>query len=256
MDAQSSMFQRLVHLRDLGFNPAGILDIGAHDGNFSRGARQIFPNANILMIDALLEKEPVLASTCEELGNADYVIALLGDKETDATPFFVVNAGAQTMLKRFLAYTGLLSTPKNAEAVIKTGSSKFRENSNFPKEKRLLPQRTLGSILANRNSSFELVKLDVQGAELDILRGLGRHLSKLEVILMEMSLVDYNAGSPLIEAVLSELRKLDFVLYDIVEEHRVNGHLFQIDGLFVHPSSRLRPRPPFTGWGKVSSARS
>ena len=36
------MFQGLVRLRDLGFAPTGILDVGAYEGQFSRGVRQIF----------------------------------------------------------------------------------------------------------------------------------------------------------------------------------------------------------------------
>jgi hypothetical protein len=75
---------------------------------------------------------------------------------------------------------------------------------------------------------------------------LGRQLSKTEVILMEMSLVDYNKGAPLIDVVLSELSGMDFVLYDIVEEHRdPGGRLLQLDGLFVRPTSRFRPHAPF-----------
>jgi hypothetical protein len=86
----------------------------------------------------------------------------------------------------------------------------------------------------------------VQGAELDVLRGLGCHLSKVEVMLMEISLVNYNKGAPLIDVVLSELSSMGFVLYDIVEERRdLGGRLLQIDGLFVRPTSRFCPQPPF-----------
>ena len=104
----------------------------------------------------------------------------------------------------------------------------------------------LGSIVGERNVPYQLLKLDVQGAELAVLRGLGCHLSMVEVILMEMALVDYNNGASLIGAVLGELSRMGFVLYDIVEEHRhLGGRLFQIDGLFVRPDSRFRPQPPF-----------
>jgi FkbM family methyltransferase len=221
------MFQSLVRLRDRGFVPSCILDVGAYEGNFSRGARQIFTHAKILMIDALAEKAPMLASVCQEIGNADYLIALLGDKTIEATPFFVVRTDLRSGL-------------------VKTGSSKFRENANFPMEERTLIQSTLGSIVGERGLTFELLKLDVQGAELDVLHGLGDHLSGVEVILMEMSLVEYNKNAPAIDVALGELRRMDFVLYDIVEEHRhLGGYLFQIDGLFVRPNSRLRPQPPF-----------
>lgn len=227
LNSDISMFQALAGLRDLGFTPTGILDVGAHEGAFSRGAREIFTEASILMIDALAEQRPALADLCRELGNADYLIAMLGDRDTEAASFFVVNTELRPDL-------------------VKTGSSKYRENSNFPMEERELPQRTLGSIVAARGVSFQLLKLDVQGAELDVIRGLGSHLSNVEVILMEMSLVEYNKGAPLIDVILSELRQVGFVLYDIVEEHRyVDGPLLQIDGIFVRPTSRFRPQPPF-----------
>ena len=227
MNSHSSMFQGLVRLRDLGFAPIGILDVGAYEGHFSRGARQIFKEAHRSMIDALAEKGPVLADVCREVGNADHLIAMLGEREMETTPFFVANTEVRPDL-------------------VKTGSSKFKENANFPMEERALPQRTLGGIVADRGLSFQLLKLDVQGAELDVLRGLGHQLSKVEIILMEMSLVDYNKGAPLIDVVLSELSGMGLVLYDIVEEHRhFGGRLLQIDGLFVRPTSRFRPHPPF-----------
>ena len=227
LNPNSSMFQSLVRLRDLGFVPTGILDVGAYEGHFSRGARKIFEEAHILMIDALAEKEPVLADACRELGNADHLIALLGDTEMEAASFFVVNTEIRPGL-------------------VKTGSSKYKENANFPMVEMALPQRTLGKIVADRGQKFQLLKLDVQGAELDVLRGLGDGLSKIEVVLMEMSLVDYNKGAPPINVVLSELNEMGFVLYDIVEEHRhLGGRLLQIDGLFVRPTSHLRPHPPF-----------
>jgi len=221
------MFQGLVRLRDQGFAPTGILDVGAYEGNFSRGVRQIFEEAHILMIDALAEKGPALADACREVGNAGHLIAMLGDSEMDATSFFVVNTDMRPDL-------------------VKTGSSKFKENTDFPTEERALPQRTLGSIVADRGVPFQLLKLDTQGSELDVLRGFGHELPKVEVILMEMSLVDYNKGAPLIDVVLSQLSGMGFVLYDIVEEHRhLGGRLLQIDGLFVRPTSRFRPHPPF-----------
>ena len=227
MNPNNSMFQSLVRLRDLGFAPTGILDVGAYEGHFSRGARKIFEDTHILMIDALAEKGPVLANVCRELGNANYLIALLGDREMETTSFFVVNT-------------------EKRPGLVKTGSSKYKENANFPMDERALSQRTLRSIVTDRGLPFQLLKLDVQGAELDVLRGLGAELSKVEVILMEMSLVDYNKGAPLIDGVLTELRGLGFVLYDIVDEHRhLGGRLLQIDGLFVRPTSRFRPQPPF-----------
>jgi hypothetical protein len=50
------------------------------------------------MIDALLEKEPMIASACRELGNADHLIAMLGEREMEAASFFVVDTEWQPNL--------------------------------------------------------------------------------------------------------------------------------------------------------------
>jgi hypothetical protein len=92
----------------LGFSPTSILDVGAYEGQFSRGARQIWKDAYIFMIDALLEKEPMLASACRELGNADHLIAMLGQREMEAASFFVVDTEIATGSgkNRFLEISG------------------------------------------------------------------------------------------------------------------------------------------------------
>lgn len=220
------MYRALLDLSKMGFTPSGVLDVGAYEGQFSRGIRKIWPEAQILMIDALTENDSVLSAVCKEIGNAKYLITLLGEKEIEQTSFFVANTEINPNL-------------------VKTGSSKYKENAAFQQDERLLQQTTLAQIVSIRNPPYQLLKLDVQGAELEVIRGLGRYLSMVDIILMEMSLVDYNNGAPLIGEVLSEVRQLGFVLFDIVEEHRFNNRLFQIDGLFVRPSSTLRPQPPF-----------
>ena len=164
----------------------GILDVGAYEGSFSRGARQIFKEAHILMIDALAEKGPVLADVCREVGNADHLIAMLGDRQMEAASFYVVNT-------------------KLRPDLVKTGSSKFKENANFPIESghfrnvpsvRSLP--TAIGLFSYLSSMFKARNSMCCGAW-------DRDLSQVEVILMEMSLVDYNEGAPLIDGAPSEL---------------------------------------------------
>ncbi len=217
----------LARLKGKGFAPAGILDVGAHDGWWARTARAHFPDARILMVDALAEKEATLRDACAAIGNAEFQIVLLGDKDLPAVPFFVVNA-------------------ETANRLTQSGSSKFRENTSFPVEERSVPQRSLRSLLASSQDPFELLKLDVQGAELDVLRGAQERLSAVQVIMMEIALVQFNRGAPLIDKVLAGMAEFGFVLYDIVEEHRypAGEHLLPIDGIFARPDSHFRLHPP------------
>ncbi|MET0258480.1 MAG: FkbM family methyltransferase [Methylobacterium sp.] len=225
--SETPMTRGLRRLRELGFRPAGILDIGAHDGAFAREARQVFPEAPILMLEALAEKEVVLEGVARALGNASYRIVLLGEEDAEGAAFFVVDTAQRPDL-------------------VRTGSSTFRENSDFPMIELTIPQRRLDGIVAELDAPVSLVKLDVQGGELAVLRGLGDRRATVEVILIEMSLVAYNAGAPLLADVVAQLAAWGFVLFDLVEEHRYrDGRLLQLDGIFVRTDSQLRPTPPF-----------
>ncbi len=222
------MYQALANLRNAGFDPSGIIDIGAHDGAFSRGARKIFADAHVMMIEALPQKEGVLKKVVHDIGNAETIICLVGEQNIESVPFWIVDQELRPDL-------------------VTTGSSKFKENNNFPMKQIALPQYTLKAIIANTTRTYEFLKIDVQGAELDVIRGIGDTLKNIEVILMEMSLVQYNEQAPLISDALPLLSHLGFVLFDIVEYHRWGNSLMQIDGLFVRPNSKYRRQPPFLG---------
>jgi FkbM family methyltransferase len=217
----------LSRLRARGFAPKAILDVGAYEGQFARDVRRIFPEAHVLMIDALAENEETLKYVCDEIGDAAYAIAMLGDSDIEDIPFFVVDTERRPDL-------------------VKTGSSKFREKVDFPMQERRVAQRRLDSLIEQSDPAYGLIKLDVQGAEIEVLRGLGARLADAQILLLEMSLVEYNEGAPLIADVLYGLKDMGFVLCEIVEEHRYrDGGLLQIDGLFVRPESVMRAQPPF-----------
>lgn len=224
MAAPNPNLEGLQRLQSYGFAPTGILDIGAYNGDWSRTIRGLYPTAYVLMIDGLAEKEPMLRQACTEIGNADYATALLGADERASTSFFVVHADGN-----------------------QTGSSIYRENRDCPIEERSVRQWTLNALLDRLpNQRFQMMKLDVQGTELDVLAGAGRHLDHVQVIMMEVATLPYNANAPLVADVLSRLLRLGFVLFDVMDQLRFgNGALFQFDALFVRPDVPFRPRPPY-----------
>jgi FkbM family methyltransferase len=132
-------------LQEQGFAPGGIIDIGAHQGDWTRMIREIFPQPPVLMIEARKEQEATLQRVCSEFSGLNYVIALLGREPQAAVPFHVSG----------------------------TGSSIFAERSDTARVLRQMPMRTLDEVVAE----FELLdeplflKVDIQGAELECLRG-------------------------------------------------------------------------------------
>ena len=63
-----------------------------------------------------------------------------------------------------------------------------------------------------KKKSNNLIKLDVQGAELKVLDGLKESISSFEVIILEASLHNYNKDSPLFNKVMNFILFIYFPL--------------------------------------------
>ena len=88
------------------------------------------------------------------------------------------------------------------------------------------------------------LKVDVQGAELDVLRGAERLLSRAHAVEVELSLARLYEGGSLLSEVIAHLEKAGFVLLwlDPVFVDPVSDQLLQVDGVFARrpDSARLR----------------
>jgi len=211
-------------LQALGFRPKGILDIGAFEGAFARTARHFFAQSPILMLEAQPGKEVQLKAIAAQLPDVDYRIVLLGTETRADVAFHHVNA-----------------------AINSSGSSLYEEQTRYPRDTISLPMRRLDDVLAEMpGREFDLLKVDVQGAEIDVLRGGVRTLAGIVAIVIELSLLEYNKGAPLIGEVMRWLAEQGFALFDVFPVSRIpTGALLQVDGIFLRRGSSLWPRAPF-----------
>lgn len=210
-------------LHERGFRPAGVLDIGAYHGEFAILARQFWPEASVLMVEPQPQKRELLEALAKQLGGEiDVCTTLLGEAERAACAFHQ------------------LRTPFGS-----TGSSLYHEASDYPRETLLLPMTTVDTLLAGRaGRGFDLWKIDVQGAELDVLRGGKRALVGVEALLVELSLHVVNHGAPLIAEVIAEFDRLGFALFELLQLPRDGSGLqLQTDAVFVRKGSPLWPKP-------------
>ena len=81
----------------------------------------------------------------------------------------------------------------------------------------------------------DIVKIDVQGAELATLLGATKTLRAATYVLIEHSIIDYNQGGSCWFEVDAVLRKHGFYMSDIKEISPLFG-AGQFDGLYVKPS--------------------
>jgi FkbM family methyltransferase len=221
-NGQISMFGSLANLSEAGFKPDGIVDVGANVGKWTSVAAEIFPDAKIHMIEAQPALAADLNAVSARLGErASFGITLLGAKPREAVPFYMLN----------------------------TGSSVFEEVTNLKKEVVRLPMVRLDDVpeVAALPRPL-LLKLDVQGYELEVLKGADATLADVEVVLMEVALLPYNKGAPLMPEVIAFMNARGFVPYDICGQHRrvSDRALFQIDMIFAKCDSTLRTHRRFS----------
>ena len=216
-----TMWGSIENLKRNGFVPGSIIDVGAYVGEWTRGVRMIYPECRSLMVEANPDRASTLQAVAETLaGGVGVRMALLGAEVRESVPFYVIG----------------------------TGSSVFPEQTSFRKTPVSLPMLTLDRVAADaRLESPILLKMDVQGYELEVLRGGLNVLEETEVVLLEISLMEYNQGAPLFAEVVEFLNSRGFALYDICGQHRreTDGALFQLDVIFVKKNSALRSRKRF-----------
>ena len=197
---KDGQIMRLEEVRDLGINPIAILDIGAHSGQFYGWAKRIWPVSVIWMIEANHLHEQTLRNITNN-NDDEYLITALGDKERDVT-FYTRKDKPHT-----------------------EGNSYYKEANYWD-----IPQLVLESKvklqrlddLFTEDTEFELIKIDTQGSELDILKGGQNLVSKSSVVILEVSYVEYNSGSPLAEDVISYMKSINFDIYIEIGEHYSN----------------------------------
>ena len=205
----------LRNMQRLGFCPRAAVDVGAYQGEWAVLARKIFPDISVLMVEAQEGRKPDMDAVKQRLGaGIDYRIALLGARDGENV-FFNEYPEALT-----------------ASSVLAWNSRTARKISRTT--------QTLDAVLAQAGMPQpELMKLDVQGYELEVLKGAPNFLKHAEAILMEVSLIDLYQNNPLLPDVLAFMHENNFVAYDVCGLMRrpLDQALAQLDMIFVPRNS-------------------
>src|SRR5215831_12393503 len=108
-------------------------------------------------------------------------------------------------------------------------------------ERRDVPMRRFDQLVASF-ARPSLMKIDVQGAELMVLRGMGERLKEIDCLIVEKSLIATVHDGPEFTEVAGFLNDAGFVLFDIVAVNRrpLDLALAQMDAVFVPETSPLR----------------
>ena len=216
-----SMDWSLRHLRQRGLRPAAVVDIGAFRGEWTQMAQAVFPEAQFLMVEAQPSQQPTLEAVARTLGrNVAVRIALLGPESREAATLHQYDHAATA--------ASVLSDPRSSHSRSIT-----------------CPMVTLDQLLADAGfPAVGLLKLDVQGFELEVLKGARQTLEQAEAILLEVSLIALYQNNPLLHEVTAFMHDRGFCTYDVCSLVRrpLDDALCQTDLLFLREASPLRTR--------------
>lgn len=203
----------LQRLRSKGFRPSAIVDIGAYQGWWSETAREVFPDAEIIMVEPLPDRSAQLTSLATRI-NANYCQALCGSEDDQPSTFHVGSIGSS------------MYNPKRFNA----------------SETITLNTLTLDSLLLRHGlPKPNLIKIDVQGAEEDVLNGASASLAHAEVIILELSIINSYSEGLLAGDMIHFMQKIGFLLHDIAGLNRANRtrSVNEFDAIFVRQGSPL-----------------
>jgi hypothetical protein len=106
-----------------------------------------------------------------------------------------------------------------------------------------VPVARVDALVAQRGLPGPYVlKVDVEGFELDVLAGAEAILPQTELVLLEVSLFRLNGANPQLGDVVCAMRDRGYVVYDIYNGHLrpLDGALAQVDLAFVRDDGRFR----------------
>lgn len=207
------MDSKLELWKNRGFYPDIIFDIGAHKGTWARMAKNIFGYSSLYLFEA---SDTNINYNTEP----HYFNVLLGSEDKKQVNFYETIGECNT-----------------GNSIYKELTNTFCDDNYKIIKKEI---RTLDNFTNENNIPYpDFIKIDTQGAELDILKGATNCMKNAKMILLEVSIHQYNKGAPLIADVVNFMNENDFIIIDIVDTHLINSYLVQIDVLFAKKNSEF-----------------
>jgi FkbM family methyltransferase len=182
------------------------LDIGAHKGKWTKTFKEHYPNCKVLMIEAN-------ADHVDDLIRIDHYMTALIGKNNEEVDYYSCE-------------------DKNNNH----GNGIYKENTNVPFTSTKRKTVTLDSLLPGQK--FDLIKMDVQGSELDIIQGSPNFIHNAKYLWLELQPHNYNIGAPLAGKVIGYLNQIGFEIATFDEINIGDGVIMGMDVIFVNTRNK------------------
>ncbi len=198
------MYDYLKKLKDKNFAPSNILDIGANIGFWTKNVKLIWPDAKYTCIEAGPKYETHLKGIADKCH-----IAVLGDSNREIKMYLrEIDKGS----KKKVTYT--------------KGSTVF----GIFKDYEIRQMQTLDE-LVGKDATFDLIKQDVQGAEIMIMQGAPDIFTRARYVIQEVNLYKNNKfpEMPTVNDMDEYMYELGFNNSEIIEK---KDNAEQIDKIY------------------------
>lgn len=189
-----------------------VLDIGSSKGQFVLLVEKINPNKIIHSFDPITENIKKQKKFFKNRKNIFFHNYALGNNSVNQD-FFITNRN-------------------DSSSFLKVKKS----NNNDYKilEKRTVPIKKLDQLYSNLKIAKPiLVKIDVQGFELNVLKGFEKYLNNVKYLIIEVSDQELYKGQPLSKNLINYLNQRNFFKIKENSPSKINGlNVFQKDILF------------------------
>ena len=206
----------LQRFQRLGFLPNTIIDIGV-----ARGTPDLYRNfhdAYYLLIDPLRESVPYMKSFCDKfVGGGEFHNIALGDIETEIDIEVRPDLGGSTLFEEIGSREILTSYP--------------------------VSMKRFDTLIGDRQLAKPcLCKIDVQGAELKVLKGMGEALNQIDMFIVETSFIQTLKNIPDVYDIIAFFHLKGYVLLDIlgIVRRPLDRLACQADLVFIQCDNALR----------------
>lgn len=180
-----------------GLNPKTLIDIGANKGQFSLIARYLFPGIEIHAFEPLEHERSLLASVVSD--PIKIYETALGELESEATFFVTSHADSSSLLKPGAGQKAAYGVALSSTITVPVA-------------------RLVDVIDVGEMPRPILMKADVQGGELAVLKGAKELLSSVDAIYCEASFVPLYELQPLAHELISYLAEEGFFLRGVFNQ--------------------------------------
>lgn len=200
-----------------GIDPQVIVDVGANHGGWSREVSSVFNSARFYLIEPQEEMRPFLENFCSQRAGSKW---------------FLGGAGAEVGnrdLTVWKDFQGSAFLSPDVEAMVPD------------RQQRRVPIYTIDSLISSGEMPLpDLIKIDVQGYELEVLQGCRLCLGKTDLFIIETSLYHPLGHRPSFYRVVELMEAYGYKIWDLPDlKYRGDGSLAQIDVCFLRKQSPL-----------------